>query len=46
MLILCSVVNLKILIVNSKNRVGVLINDQLSGIVSKTDVVKALAELK
>jgi len=28
------------------NGVGVLINDQLSGIVSKTDVVKALAELK
>lgn len=28
------------------NGVGVLINDQLSGIVSKTDVVKAIAELK
>ena len=28
------------------NGVGVLINNQLSGIVSKTDVVKALAELK
>ena len=28
------------------NGVGVLINDQLSGIVSKTDVVKALSELK
>ena len=28
------------------NGVGVLINDQLSGIVSKTDVVKALDELK
>ena len=28
------------------NGVGVLINDQLSGIVSKTDVVKALVELK
>ena len=28
------------------NGVGVLINDHLSGIVSKTDVVKALAELK
>jgi CBS domain-containing protein len=28
------------------NGVGVLINDQLSGIISKTDVVKALAELK
>ena len=28
------------------NGVGVLINDQLSGIISKTDIVKALAELK
>lgn len=28
------------------NGVGVLINDQLSGIISKTDVIKALAELK
>lgn len=28
------------------NGVGVLINDQLSGIVSKTDVVRALSELK
>ena len=28
------------------NGVGVLINDQLSGIVSKTDVIKTLAELK
>ena len=31
---------------NNINGVGVLINDQLSGIVSKTDVVKALSELK
>jgi len=31
---------------NNINGVGVLINEQLSGIVSKTDVVKALDELK
>lgn len=31
---------------NNINGIGVLINDKLSGIVSKTDVVRALAELK
>jgi CBS domain-containing protein len=34
------------MIENNINGIGVLINDQLSGIVSKTDVIKALAELK
>lgn len=34
------------MIENNINGVGVLINDQLSGIVSKTDVIKALAELR
>lgn len=34
------------MIENNVNGIGVLINDQLSGIVSKTDVIKALAELK
>ena len=31
---------------NNVNGIGVLINDQLSGIVSKTDVIRALDELK
>lgn len=31
---------------NNVNGIGVLINDQLSGIVSKTDVIKALDKLK
>ena len=34
------------IIENNVNGIGVLINDKLSGIVSKTDVVKALYELK
>jgi len=34
------------MIENNVNGIGVLINDKLSGIVSKTDVVKALYELK
>lgn len=34
------------MIENNVNGIGVMINDKLSGIVSKTDVVKALAEFK
>jgi CBS domain-containing protein len=34
------------MIENNINGIGVLINNRLSGIVSKTDVIKALASLK